>query len=199
MSSTPGSPRRRRYVVGISGASGAILGVRLLERLRDLDAEVHLVVSPWGARTLEHETPYSVADVRKLADVVHRPSDQAATISSGSFRTDGMIIAPCSVKTVAAIASGYGEDLLTRAADVHIKERRPLVLVVREMPLSAIHLENMLKLARLGVSIVPPVLGFYQNPESLDDVVAHVVTRVLDQVGVSSDDSEWSGVLRRRI
>lgn len=198
MSSTASESARPRFVVGISGASGAILGVRVLERLRAHDAEVHLVITPWGARTLEHETPYTVADVRKLADVVHRPSDQAATISSGSFRTAGMIVAPCSVKTVAAIASGYGEDLLTRTADVHIKERRPLVLVVREMPLSAIHLENMLKLARLGVSIVPPVLGFYQNPESLEDVVSHVVTRVLDQVGIVSDDRPWSGVLRRR-
>src|SRR5262245_51391296 len=111
-------PRPRRFVVGITGASGAIFGVRLLERLREFNVEIHLVISAWGARTIEHETSRSVAAVRELADVVHRPGDQAATISSGSFRTDGMFIAPCSVKTVAAIAAGYGNDLIARAADV---------------------------------------------------------------------------------
>jgi 4-hydroxy-3-polyprenylbenzoate decarboxylase len=127
---------------------------------------------------------------------VHRPNDQGASISSGSFLTEGMIIAPCSVKTLAAIASGYAEDLIARAADVVLKERRRLVLVVREAPLSAIHLENMLKLARLGVSIVPPVPGFYTRPQTVEEVVDHVVTRALDQLGLSSSMTQrWNGTM----
>ena len=194
---TGGSPRR--LIVAITGASGAVLGVRLLERLREFDVETHLVISAWGARTLEHETPYPVAQVRRLADVVHKPGDQGATISSGSFRTDGMIIAPCSVKTLAAIAGGYADDLVARAADVVLKERRRLVLVVREAPLSEIHLENMLKLARMGASIVPPVPAFYTRPKTLEDAVDHIVTRVLDQVGLHSEQTpRWDGNLTGR-
>jgi 4-hydroxy-3-polyprenylbenzoate decarboxylase len=184
----------RRLIVAITGASGAILGVRLLERLREFDVETHLVISPWGARTLAHETTYSVAQVRRLADVVHKPADQGATISSGSFRTDGMIVAPCSVKTLAAIAGGYADELVARAADVVLKERRRLVLVVREAPLSEIHLQNMLTLARMGASIVPPVPAFYTRPKTLEDAVDHIVTRVLDQVGLHSDQTpRWNG------
>lgn len=189
----------RRLVVAITGASGSILGVRLLERLREFDVETHLVLSPWGARTLEHETAYTADGVRRLADVVHKPGDQSATISSGSFQTDGMIVAPCSVKTLAAIASGLAEDLVARAADVTLKERRRLVLVVREAPLSEIHLENMLKLARMGASIVPPVPAFYTRPKTLDDAVDHIVTRVLDQVGMSSSVTpRWDGDMTGR-
>lgn len=192
MSEQPATPRR--LVVAITGASGAILGVRLLERIREFDVETHLVISPWGARTLEHETSYSVADVRRLADVTYKPTDQGATISSGSFHTHGMIIAPCSVKTVSAIASGYADDLVGRAADVVIKERRQLVLVVRESPLSEIHLENMLKLARMGVAIVPPVPAFYNSPKTVEDIVDHIVTRALDQVGLRSEMTpRWDG------
>ena len=184
----------RRVVVAITGASGAVLGVRTLERLRAFDVETHLVISAWGARTIEHETGRTVAEVRALASVVHRPGDQGATISSGSFRTDGMIIAPCSVRTLAAIACGYADDLVTRAADVMLKERRRLVLMVREAPFSEIHLENMLKLSRMGASIVPPVLGFYTRPQTLEDVVDHVVTRALDQLGLHSDATpRWDG------
>lgn len=184
----------RRLVVAITGASGAILGVRLLERTREFDVETHLVISAWGARTLEHETPYTVAQLRRLADVVHKPGDQGATISSGSFRTDGMIIVPCSVKTLAAIAGGYANDLIARAADVVLKERRRLVLVVREAPLSEIHLENMLRLARMGASIVPPVPAFYTHPTTLEDAVDHIITRVLDQAGLHSDQTpRWDG------
>lgn len=190
---------QRRVIVAITGASGAILGVRTLERLAEFDIEKHLVMSAWGARTLEHETSYTVEDVRALADVVHRPSDQGATISSGSFLTEGMIIAPCSVKTLSAIAAGYAEDLIARAADVVLKERRRLVLVVREAPLSEIHLENMLKLARMGVSIVPPVPGFYNRPRTLDEVVDHIVTRALDQLRLSSSATpRWDGSMDSR-
>jgi 4-hydroxy-3-polyprenylbenzoate decarboxylase len=188
-----------RIVVGITGATGSILGIRVLERLREFEAETHLVISPWGSRTIEHETPFSSDHVRKLADYSYRPNDQSAAISSGSFRTQGMVIAPCSMKTVAGIASGYTQDLVVRAADVVIKENRPLVLLVRESPFSALHLENMLKLAQLGVRIVPPVPAFYNHPQSLDDVVDHIVTRALDQLGLfSTQTPRWDGNLHRR-
>lgn len=193
------SSERQRFVVAITGASGSIFGIRLLERLREIDVETHLVISPWGARTLEHETTYTVSEVRRLADVVHKPGDQGATISSGSFRTAGMFVAPCSVKTLAAIAAGYADDLIARAADVVLKERRRLVLLVREAPLSEIHLENMLKLARTGVSIVPPVPAFYNHPKTLDDAVDHIVTRALDQVGLPSQATlRWDGNITGR-
>lgn len=184
----------RRFVVAVTGASGSILGIRLLERLREFDVETHLVVSPWASRTLEHETAYSVANVRALADVVHKAGDQGATISSGSFHAEAMFVAPCSVKSLAAIAAGYAEDLVARAADVMLKERRRLVLLVREAPLSEIHLENMLKLARMGVSIVPPVPAFYNQPKTLEDAVDHILTRAMDQVGLSSQSTpRWDG------
>lgn len=184
----------RRLIVGITGASGSIFGIRALERLREFDVETHLIISPWGARTLEHESGWTVEEVRALAHVVHKPGDLGATVSSGSFRTDGMLIAPCSMKTVSAIAHGYTEDLIARAADVVLKERRRLVLLARESPLSEIHLENMLKLARMGVSIVPPVPAFYNRPKSIDEMVDHIVTRALDQLDlVSADAPRWDG------
>ncbi|WP_264014042.1 UbiX family flavin prenyltransferase [[Mycobacterium] manitobense] len=190
---------RPRVVVAITGASGSILGVRMLERLREFEVETHLVISAWGARTLEHETGWTMPEVRGLADVVHKPGDLGASISSGSFRTEGMLIAPCSVKTLAAIANGYAEDLIARAADVVLKERRRLVLMVREAPLSEIHLENMLKLARMGASIVPPVPGFYNRPKTLDEAVDHIVTRALDQIGlVSGETPRWDGTVMRQ-
>ncbi|MGA5463130.1 UbiX family flavin prenyltransferase [Mycobacterium sp. NPDC050041] len=196
---TASRAHRPRIVVAITGASGSILGVRMLERLREFDVETHLVISAWGARTLEHETGWTVAEVRRLADVVHKPGDLGASISSGSFRTEGMLIAPCSVKTLAAIANGYAEDLIARAGDVVLKERRRLVLMVREAPLSEIHLENMLKLARMGASIVPPVPGFYNRPKTLDEAVDHIVTRALDQVGlVSGETPRWDGTVMRQ-
>lgn len=192
-------PEPRRLVVAITGATGAIFGVRMLERLREFDVETHLIVSAWGARTLEHETDYRVADLHQFADVVHKPGDQAATLSSGSFRTEGMIVAPCSVKTLAAIAHGYANDLVARAADVTLKERRKLVLLVRESPFNELHLENMLRLARMGVSIIPPVPAFYNHPTSVEDLVDHIVTRTLDQVGlVSTATPRWDGDLDRR-
>jgi 4-hydroxy-3-polyprenylbenzoate decarboxylase len=170
-----------RLIVGISGASGSIYGVRLLEALQGTGVETHLVVSRWGARTMIHETPYSLNDVQKLASVNYAPADQGAAISSGSFVTNGMVVAPCSMRTLAAIATGQGEHLIHRAADVILKERRKLVLVVRESPFNEIHLENMLKLARMGVVIMPPVPAFYGHPETVDDVVDQTVMRVLDQ------------------
>src|SRR5688572_33268617 len=183
-----------KIIVGITGATGAIYGVRILERLREAGAETHLVISRWGARTLLHETPYTREQVEALASVTYAPSDMGAAISSGSFQTAGMIIAPCSAKTLAAIAHGYGENLIQRAADVVLKERRKLVLAVREAPLSEIHLENMLKLSRMGAVILPPMPAFYNHPVTVDDIVDHTVARVLDQFGIEMRGAlRWSG------
>ena len=191
--------RPRRIVVGMTGASGAIIGVRLLEALARSEVEIHLVVSKWAQQTLEHETGHTVADLRDLADVYHGPGDMGAKVSSGSFVTDGMIVAPCSARSVAAIANGFGEHLVHRAADVILKERRKLVLMVRESPFNEIHLENMLKLARMGVCILPPVPAFYNHPETLDDVVGHFVARALDQIGVPAEFAKrWDGDMRNR-
>jgi len=186
-----------RLVVGITGATGTIFGVRLLQMLHGSGVETHLIVSKWAARTLTHETQYSLKDVQNLATHSHGIGDQGATISSGSFVTLGMVIAPCSMRTVAAIAHGLGDNLIHRAADVVLKERRKLVLVVRESPLSEIHLENMLKLARMGVVILPPVPAFYNNPQNLDDMINHVTMRVIDQFDIHLDVmNRWDGVLR---
>ena len=183
-----------KIIVAITGATGAIYGVRILERLREAGAETHLVISRWGARTLLHETPYSREQVESLASVAYAPGDMGAAISSGSFRTDGMVIAPCSAKTLAAVAHGFGENLVHRAADVILKERRRLVLVVREAPLSDIHLENMLKLSRMGAVVLPPMPAFYNRPRTVDDIVEHTVSRVLDQFGLDVAGAErWSG------
>ncbi|GLF97036.1 UbiX family flavin prenyltransferase [Streptomyces yaizuensis] len=178
----------RRLVVAMTGATGAVLGVRLLTELRgNPGVETHLVLSRWARATVELETGVSPREVAGLADVVYSPDDQGAAISSGSFLTDGMVVLPCSMKTLAGIRSGYAEGLIARAADVTLKERRRLVLVPRETPLSEIHLENMLAMARMGASIVPPMPAFYNLPESVDDIVGHIVTRVLDQFGIDTE------------
>ena len=183
-----------RLIVGITGATGVIYGVRLLERLRDAGVETHLVISKWGARTLLHETPYSREQVEALAHTAYAPGDMGVAISSGSFQNAGMIIVPCSAKTLGAIAHGYGDGLVHRAADVVLKERRKLLLAVREAPLSDIHLENMLKLSRMGAVILPPMPAFYNNPRSLADIVEHTVARMLDQFGIEVPGAErWSG------
>lgn len=183
-----------RIIIGITGATGVIYGVRLLERLRDGGVETHLVISRWGARTLLHETPYSREQVEALAHTAYAPGDMGAAISSGSFQTAGMIVVPCSAKTLGAIAHGCGDGLVHRAADVVLKERRKLLLAVRETPLSDIHLDNMLKLSRMGVVILPPMPAFYNNPRSLADIVDHTVARMLDQFGVEVPGAErWSG------
>jgi 4-hydroxy-3-polyprenylbenzoate decarboxylase len=183
-----------RLIVGMTGATGVIYGVRLLERLRDAGVETHLVISRWGARTLLHETPYSREQVEALAHTAYAPGDMGAAISSGSFQTAGMIIVPCSAKTLGAIAHGYGDGLVHRAADVVLKERRKLLLAVREAPLSDIHLENMLKLSRMGAVILPPMPAFYNNPRSLADIVEHTVARMLDQFGIEVPGAQrWSG------
>ncbi len=187
----------RRLIVALTGATGAILGVRLLEALKDSEVESHLIVSKWAQRTIEHETPYTVKQVCALATVNHSPTNMAAEISSGSFITEGMVVIPCSMRTLACIAHGYGEHLVHRAADVILKERRRLVLVARESPLSEVHLENMLKLARIGVSIIPPMPAFYNHPQSINDIVDHIVTRVLDHFGIETSFAKrWDGRMK---
>ena len=189
-----------RLIVGITGATGTILGVRLLQMLHGSGVETHLVMSKWGARTLTHETQHSLQDVQNLATQSYNSGDQGAAISSGSFVTLGMVIAPCSMRTVAAIAHGLGDNLIHRAADVVLKERRKLVLVVRESPFSEIHLENMLKLARMGVVILPPVPAFYNNPQNLDDMINHITMRVIDQFDIHLEVmNRWDGVLRTQV
>jgi 4-hydroxy-3-polyprenylbenzoate decarboxylase len=184
----------RRLIIGMTGSTGAVFGIRLLEALKHSEVESHLVISKWAQRTIEHETSHTVEQVRALATVVHSQGDMGASISSGSFITEGMVVIPCSVRTLGSIANGYGEHLVHRAADVILKERRRLVLVVRETPLSEIHLENMLKLARMGVIMLPPMPAFYNHPKTLDDVIDHIVFRVLDQFGIAAPFAKrWDG------
>jgi 4-hydroxy-3-polyprenylbenzoate decarboxylase len=186
-----------RLIVGITGATGTIFGVRLLQLLAGSGVETHLVLSKWATRTLLHETPYTVEEVQRMATRSYQSGDQGAAISSGSFLTTGMIVAPCSMRTLAAIATGQGDNLIHRAADVVLKERRRLVLLVRESPFNDIHLENMLKLSRMGVRIVPPVPAFYNHPRTVDDIINHVVQRALDQLDIHLDVvSRWDGVMR---
>jgi len=185
---------RPRLVVGITGASGAVYGIRLLEALRVLPVETHLVVSQAGAVTLACETAMKLAGLHALATHAWRNEDIAAPIASGSFKTLGMIIAPCSTRTAAEIATGVTSGLLTRAADVTLKERRPLVLLVRETPLHAVHLRNLLTLAEMGAVIAPPVPAFYNDPRSVEDIVDHAVGRALDLFGLDAGLARrWQG------
>lgn len=184
-----------RIVVGMTGASGAIYGVRLLERLRELPVETHLIVTRWARVTIEYETPYTYAQVKELADVCYGEGDQASPVSSGSFLAGGMVIAPCSTKTLAAIATGFAHNLICRAADVMLKERRRLVLAVRETPLNSIHLRNMLTLSDMGATIMPPTPAFYHRPKELAEIVDQTVLRILDQFDFRLDaDSRWTGL-----
>src|SRR5438067_3082029 len=184
----------RRLIVGITGASGSIYGVRLLEMLRQTNIESQLIISKWGARTLIHETTYKLEQVQQMASHFYASQDQGAPISSGSFVTSGMVVCPCSVRTLAAIAHGYGDNLIHRAADVVLKERRKLVLVVREVLLSEVHLENMLKLSRMGAVIFPPVPAFYHHPQNIESIVDQTAMRVLDQFGIHlASHKRWDG------
>jgi polyprenyl P-hydroxybenzoate/phenylacrylic acid decarboxylase-like protein len=186
---------RRRIVVGMSGASGAIYGVRLLEALRQQpDVETHAIVSAGAKATIEYETDRTLADVLKLADVVHDERDLAASLASGSFLTAGMAVAPCSMKTAGSIASAIDDNLIVRAADVHLKERRRLVLVVREAPLSAIHLRVFAELSAAGAVILPAAPGFYHRPKTIEELVDHIVGKTLDQLGLAHDlFRRWTG------
>jgi len=187
----------KRIIVGISGATGAIYGIRLLQILRSVTAlETHLVLSPAARRTILLETAYSVEEVEAMATCAHRSSDIAASISSGSFRSSGMIVAPCSMKTVSGIATSYSDNLLLRAADVMLKDRRPLVLLVRETPMHLGHLRLLVKVAEMGGIVMPPVPAFYHRPTSLQDVVDHTLNRALDLLGVELEQDlfeRWQG------
>ncbi|MFN1127304.1 UbiX family flavin prenyltransferase [Lelliottia nimipressuralis] len=187
----------KQLIVGISGASGAIYGVRLLQVLSDVaDVQTHLVMSQAARQTLSLETDFSLRDVQALADVVHDARDIAASISSGSFKTAGMVILPCSIKTLSGIVNSYTDTLVTRAADVVLKERRTLVLCVRETPLHLGHLRLMTQAAELGAVIMPPVPAFYHRPQTLDDVINQTVNRVLDQFDIDLPEdlfARWQG------
>lgn len=177
----------RRLIIAISGATGAIYGVRLLEAMKmQPNCEVHLIMSPWAEKTIALETKCSPTQVKKLAAYYHDYRNQGAPIASGSFGVDGMVVSPCSMKTLSSIAHGYADNLLSRAADVMLKERRQLILVPRETPLNEIHLENMLKLTRMGAIIAPPMPAYYNLPTSVDDIINHHVSRILDLLHIKN-------------
>lgn len=192
---------KRRLIVGITGASGAIYGIRLLEALKaQPDIETHLVVSRTAQITIRAETPYLLPEVNRLADFTHPYADLSACIASGSYPTLGMVIAPCSMRTLAEVAHGLSSTLLTRAADVCLKERRRLVLLARETPLTSAHLKNMLAVTEMGGIIMPPVPAFYSRPETLEDMVSHTVGRVLDCFDLShSLVSRWRGMAEKPV
>lgn len=189
----------RRIVVGISGASGAIYGIRMLLALRAApDIEVHLIVSSGARATIEYETDSKVADVQALAHVLQDEKDLSASLASGTFLTHGMVVAPCSMRTLSSIANSLNDNLITRAADVHLKERRPLVLMVRETPLHAGHLRLMREASLAGATILPPVPGFYIRPKTIEDLVDHSVGKALDQLGIEHTlFRRWDGPAKR--
>ena len=184
-----------RVVVGLTGATGAVYAVRLLERLRESGRETHLVASPAGVLNVHHEIGLDRKGLEALADASYNPSDVGAAIASGSFATAGMVIAPCSMKTLAAVAHGYSDNLLARAADVTLKERRRLVLMVRETPFNLAHLRNMIAVTEMGGIVFPPLPAFYHRPQTIDDLVGDTVERVLALLGIeSATPKSWSGL-----
>jgi len=188
---------KKKIIVAITGATGSIYGTRLLEILQTIDdIESHLILSSAGALTAQHELGIDKAAIHKLADVVHNPKDIGASLSSGSFLTHGMVIAPCSMKTLGSIANGIADNLVSRAADVVLKERRKLILMVRETPFNLIHLRNMTTLTEMGAIIAPPVPAFYTKPTTIDDIVNHTVGRILDSLNIPASDyvTRWSGL-----
>ncbi len=188
----------QKLIVGITGASGAVYGIRLLEACKMLGVETHLVISKAAEITLVHETDFSVSDVKALASQSYKPTDIGAAIASGSFKNAGMVIAPCSIRSMSEIATGTTAGLLTRAADVVLKERRRLVLMLRETPLHSGHLRNLTQLSDMGAIIAPPVPAFYVKPDCIDDLVNHSVGRVLDLMGIENDlVTRWKGLKER--
>src|SRR5882672_1174524 len=195
---TPSDSRAKRLIVGISGASGAVYGVRLLELLQDTDIETHLIISNAGKTTLAAETALKLADVEALADVVHSNQDLGAACSSGSFRNLGVVVAPCSIKTMSEIATGVTANLISRAADVALKERRRVVLMLRETPLHLGHIRSMASVTEAGAIVYPPVPAFYAQPASLEQMVDHTLGRVLDLFGIEVGVvKRWTGVRKR--
>lgn len=190
----------KRIVVCITGATGVIYGIRLLEKLSELKIETHLVMSKWAKVTLKEETNYSLKDLEKIATYIYSDADQSAPIASGSFRYDGVVIAPCSMKTLAGIRMGFAENLIMRTADVALKERRRLVLMVRETPLSVIHLENMLGVAKAGAIIFPAMPAFYHQPYTLDEVINQGVGRILDMFDIDDPSlKRWEGLTNKKM
>lgn len=184
----------KKIVVGITGASGTVYAVDLLKKLQaNPEIETHVIISNWAKENLKLETDLKMSDLRALADVVYDNNNLGAAVASGSFLTDGMIIVPASMKTVAGISIGFGDSLIARAADVTLKEQRKLILVPRETPLNAIHLENLTKLARLGVQIIPPIPAFYNHPETIDDIINHQTMKLLDALGIENTGRRWQG------
>jgi 4-hydroxy-3-polyprenylbenzoate decarboxylase len=185
-----------KVIVGITGATGSIFGIRILEILKDIkEVETHLILSSWGRKTIESETNHTVEQVEQLADFIYETVDLGARISSGSFQVDAMIIAPCSMKTLASIRIGLADNLVSRAADVILKERKKLILLTRETPLNTIHLENMLALSRMGTIILPPMPAFYNHPKTIDDIVNHIAYRTVDQLGIVLPGlKRWDGL-----
>lgn len=186
---------RKKIIVAITGATGAQIGIRLLQTLRRLNVETHVIISKWASETIKWETDYTPSAIKALADHAYSPHDLAAPIASGSYRVDGMVVAPCSVKTLAAINAGICDDLVTRAADVCLKERKRLVLSVRETPFSEIHLRNMMEVTRAGAIVAPPVVAFYTKPSSIDDILDQMVGRLLDLFDLDARNFErWDGM-----
>lgn len=189
-------PRKRKIVIGVTGASGTIYAIDLMKKLKSIEnVETHVIFSAWAKKNLQLETNLSLADIKGLADYFYSDSDLGATIASGSFLTNGMVIVPASMKTVASIAVGIGDNLISRAADVTLKEQRKLIMVPRETPLNTIHLENMTKLSKMGVQIIPPIPAFYNNPKTIQDLVDHQTMKELDALGIENDlNGRWGGI-----
>lgn len=176
-----------KVVVGISGASGVIYGIRLLEELKKVNAETHLIISSIAKDIIEHETDFSVDNVEEIADFVHNENDLNAIVNSGSFKFDTAIIIPCSMKTLSAISNGYGDKVITRVADVTLKERRQLIIVPRETPLRTVHLENMVKISREGAIVLPAMPGFYHKPETIDDQINFIIGKIFDIMDIDNN------------
>ncbi len=181
-------------LIAVTGASGVYLAIRLLEILKEKDVKTELIISKNAEKIVSIETDYNISEVRKLADKNYEVNDLLAPPASGSYKLDSMIIIPCSMKSLSAIANGYANNLITRAADVMIKEKRKLILVVRETPFSAIHLENMLKLAKLGVVIFPPIPSYYIKPKNIEELIEFTIGRILDQLGIESNIKRWGNI-----
>jgi flavin prenyltransferase len=183
-----------RLIVAVTGGSGVIYGIKTLEVLQSLKIETHLIISRWGERNISIETNKTLDYVKSLATTCYNNDNMAAATSSGSFKNDGMVVVPCSMKTLSSVANGYEDNLISRSACVCVKESRKLVIVPRETPLSKIHLENMIKLLEAGVAVLPAMPGFYHKPKSIDDLVTHIVGKILDQFGINHDMfRRWGG------
>ncbi|MBQ6975505.1 MAG: UbiX family flavin prenyltransferase [Selenomonadaceae bacterium] len=183
-----------RIIVGITGASGIVIAVTLLNKLKEIEGvETHLIITDGGELTIRDETNFEAYDIKRLADYVYDVHEMDASIASGSFLVDGMVVVPCTMKTVAGIVCGYSDNLLLRAADVCVKEKRKLILVPREMPFSRIHLRNMKELANLGVVIMPPVMTFYNTDMTIESHINHIINKILLQLGLPADMVEWTG------